>query len=54
MRAGRASFYTALAMAPRQALAYLHPLLTVATLGHEAAQGRAEFAGRSQDAGRPS
>lgn len=44
MRAGRDSFYTALALAPREALKYLHPLLTVATLGAEAAEGRAAFA----------
>jgi enoyl-CoA hydratase/carnithine racemase len=43
MRAGRDSFYTALALDPRAALRYLHPLLTVATLGDEAAEGRAAF-----------
>jgi enoyl-CoA hydratase/carnithine racemase len=46
MRAGRESFYTALAIDPRSALRYLHPLLTVATLGDEAAEGRAAFAER--------
>ncbi len=43
MRAGRESFHTALAMSPREALSYLHPLLTVATLGDEAAEGRTAF-----------
>jgi enoyl-CoA hydratase/carnithine racemase len=46
MRAGRESFYTALGMGSREALRYLHPLLTVATLGDEAAEGRAAFAER--------
>ena len=44
MRAGRESFYMTLAFPPREALRYLHPLLTVATLGDEAAEGRAAFA----------
>jgi len=44
MGAGRDSFYTTLALSPRDALRYLHPLLTVATLGDEAAEGRAAFA----------
>jgi len=44
MRAGRDSFYTTLALSPRDALRYLHPLLTVATSGDEAAEGRAAFA----------
>lgn len=46
MRAGRDSFYTALGLSRREALRYLHPLLTVATLGEEAAEGRAAFAER--------
>ena len=46
MRAGRESFYTALSLNPREAFRYLHPLLTVATLGEEAAEGRAAFAER--------
>ena len=44
MRAGRESFYTTIGLGPRDALKYLHPLLTVATLGEEAAEGRAAFA----------
>jgi enoyl-CoA hydratase/carnithine racemase len=44
MRAGRDSFFTSLSLGPREALSYLHPLLTVATLGEEAAEGRAAFA----------
>ncbi len=44
MRAGRDSFYTTLGLSHREALRYLHPLLTVATLGDEAAEGRAAFA----------
>ena len=46
MRAGRDSFYAAMQMESRAALRYLHPLLTVATLGDEAAEGRAAFAER--------
>jgi len=44
MRAGRDSFYTTLGLSHREALKYLHPLLTVATLGEEAAEGRSAFA----------
>lgn len=46
LAAGRASFYRVLHLAPADALAYLHPLLTVATQTAEAAEGRAAFAER--------
>ena len=44
--AGRASFYRVLHLGAADALAYLHPLLTVATQTAEAAEGRAAFAER--------
>jgi enoyl-CoA hydratase/carnithine racemase len=44
MRLGRDSFYTALDLGSREALRYLHPLLSVATSTDEAAEGRAAFA----------
>jgi enoyl-CoA hydratase/carnithine racemase len=46
LAAGRASFYRVLHLAADDALAYLHPLLTVATETPEAAEGRAAFAER--------
>lgn len=46
LAAGRASFYRALDMHADDALAYLHPLLTVATQTEDAAEGRAAFAER--------
>lgn len=46
LRAGRASFYRVLDMAAGDALAYLHPLLTVATGTSEAEEGRAAFAAK--------
>jgi len=46
LAAGRASFYRVLHLAAGDALAYLHPLLTVATQTAEAAEGRAAFAER--------
>jgi len=46
LAAGRASFYRVLHLAPEDALAYLHPLLTVATATEEADEGRAAFAER--------
>lgn len=46
LAAGRASFYRALEMTADDALAYLHPLLTVATATDDAAEGRAAFAER--------
>jgi enoyl-CoA hydratase len=48
LAAGRASFYRVLHLAPADALAYLHPLLTVATQTPEAAEGRSAFAERRQ------
>ena len=48
MRAGRESFYTTLGLSPREALRYLHPLLSVATQSDEAVEGRAAFAERRQ------
>jgi enoyl-CoA hydratase/carnithine racemase len=48
LSAGRASFYRVLHLAPADALAYLHPLLTVATQTPEAAEGRSAFAERRQ------
>jgi enoyl-CoA hydratase/carnithine racemase len=50
LRAGRASFYRVQHLAAADALAYLHPLLTVATQTEEAAEGRAAFAERRQPA----
>ncbi len=44
LSAGRASFYRVLSLSASDALAYLHPLLTVATETPEAAEGRAAFA----------
>jgi enoyl-CoA hydratase/carnithine racemase len=46
LAAGRASFQRVLHLAASDALAYLHPLLTVATQTEEAAEGRAAFAER--------
>lgn len=46
LAAGRASFYRVLHLAAGDALAYLHPLLTVATETPEAAEGRAAFGER--------
>jgi len=46
LAAGRASFERVLHLAASDALAYLHPLLTVATQTEEAAEGRAAFAER--------
>ncbi|MGC9961542.1 MAG: enoyl-CoA hydratase-related protein [Acidimicrobiales bacterium] len=46
LAAGRASFYRVLHLAAGDALAYLHPLLTVATATPEAAEGRAAFGER--------
>jgi len=46
LAAGRASFYRVLHLAAGDALAYLHPLLTVATQTPEAAEGRASFVER--------
>jgi len=46
LAAGRASFYRVLHLSAADALAYLHPLLTVATQTAEAAEGRAAFAER--------
>ena len=46
LSAGRASFERVLHLAASDALAYLHPLLTVATQTDEAAEGRAAFAER--------
>ena len=46
MRLGRESFYTALDLGTREALRYLHPLLSVAITTDEAAEGRAAFAER--------
>ncbi len=46
LSAGRASFYRVLDMAAADALAYLHPLLTIATETPEAAEGRAAFAAK--------
>jgi len=46
LSAGRSSFYRVLHLAADDALAYLHPLLTVATQTPEAAEGRAAFAER--------
>jgi enoyl-CoA hydratase/carnithine racemase len=46
LKAGRASFYRVLNLSAADALAYLHPLLTVATETPEAAEGRAAFAER--------
>ena len=46
LRAGRESFRHALNMRAEDALAYLHPLLTIATQSPEAAEGRAAFAER--------
>jgi enoyl-CoA hydratase/carnithine racemase len=46
MRAGRAAFYRVVDLSATDALAYLHPLLTVATQTEEAAEGRAAFAER--------
>jgi enoyl-CoA hydratase/carnithine racemase len=46
LAAGRSSFYRVLHLAAGDALAYLHPLLTVATQTPEAAEGRAAFVER--------
>jgi enoyl-CoA hydratase/carnithine racemase len=46
LASGRASFYRVLHLGAADALAYLHPLLTVATQTTEAAEGRAAFAER--------
>jgi enoyl-CoA hydratase/carnithine racemase len=46
LAAGRASFYRVLHLSAADALAYLHPLLTVATQTDEAAEGRSAFAER--------
>jgi len=46
LAAGRDSFYRVLHLADGDALAYLHPLLTIATQTAEAAEGRSAFAER--------
>lgn len=46
MRLGRQSFYAALDMSSRDALAYMHAMLSIATGSDEAAEGRAAFAER--------
>jgi enoyl-CoA hydratase/carnithine racemase len=46
MRMGRESFYTAADLGAREALRYLHPLLSLATATAEAAEGRAAFAAK--------
>jgi enoyl-CoA hydratase/carnithine racemase len=46
MRMGRESFYTAVDLGARDALRYLHPLLSLATSTEEAAEGRAAFAAK--------
>lgn len=46
LASGRSSFYRALHLSAADALAYLHPLLTVATQTPEAAEGRAAFVER--------
>ncbi|MHB1508667.1 MAG: enoyl-CoA hydratase/isomerase family protein [Acidimicrobiales bacterium] len=46
LAAGRSSFYRVLHLSAGDALAYLHPLLSVATETPEAAEGRAAFAAR--------
>lgn len=44
MRLGRDAFYAVWDMSSREALAYLHPLLTVTTMTEDAAEGIAAFA----------
>lgn len=46
MRMGRESFYTAVDLGAREALQYLHALLSVSTSTAEAAEGRSAFAER--------
>jgi len=46
MKLGRDSFYAAVDLGAREALRYLHPLLSVAATSEEAAEGRAAFAER--------
>jgi enoyl-CoA hydratase/carnithine racemase len=46
LRLGRESFYEAVDLGAREALRYLHPLLSVAAGTDEAAEGRAAFADR--------
>lgn len=46
LSAGRSSFYRVLHLSAGDALAYLHPLLSLATETPEAAEGRAAFAAR--------
>jgi hypothetical protein len=44
MKLGRDSFYAVWDMAAREALAQLHPLLTITTLTDDAQEGIAAFA----------
>ena len=44
MKLGRDSFYAVWDLAAREALALLHPMLTVTTMTEDAAEGIAAFA----------